>query len=71
LAKKLIAQETLEGKALEAVFQKASSRSARKGTVTIELAPVKPVAETEPEAKPGKASMAPRLVPKQAPAASD
>ncbi|MAG15309.1 MAG: cell division protein FtsH [Dehalococcoidales bacterium] len=71
LAKKLIAQETLEGKALEAVFQKASSRSARKGTVTIELAPVKPVAETEPEAKPGKASMVPRLVPKQAPAASD
>jgi len=71
LAEKLIVKETLEGEALEAVFQKTSRKPARKVTVTTAPAPVKPVAEARPVARPKKAPVVPSLVPKQTPAASD
>jgi len=72
LAEKLIAQETLEGKDLEALFNKVSSpKPARKPRVKPTPVPVEPAAEAEPAPKPKKAPAVPRLVPKQTPAASD
>jgi len=71
LAEKLIAQETLEGEELEAVFSKAAPKAARKALTTPAPVPVKPVAEVQPEAEPKKAPVVPRLVPKQTPAPSD
>jgi len=71
LAEKLIAQETLEGEELAAVFSKAAPKTAGKIATTPTQVPVKPVAETQPEAGPRKAPVVPRLVPKQTPAPSD
>ena len=71
LAEKLIAQETLEGEELEAVFSKAAPKAARKASTTPAPVPVRPVAEVQPEAEPKKAPVMPRLVPKQTPAPSD
>jgi len=71
LAEKLIAQETLEGEALEAVFSETTRKPTKKATPTPTPVPVEPIAETKPEAKPRKAPVVPRLVPKQTPAASD
>ena len=71
LAEKLIAQETLEGEDLEAVFSKAAPKAARKTATTPTPVPVRPVAEAQPEAEPKKAPVVPRLVPKQTPAPSD
>ncbi len=72
LAKKLIAQETLEGKELEKIFDglnlPVSKKKVRKTTTP---APVKPSAEIEKEPGLKKAPAVPRLVPKQTPAAPD
>ncbi|MFC2007724.1 ATP-dependent zinc metalloprotease FtsH [Chloroflexota bacterium] len=72
LAKKLIENETLEGRALESIFDKSLPvRKSKKVKATSIPAPVKPVAETKPEPKPEKAPAVPRLVPEQTPAPSD
>jgi cell division protease FtsH len=67
LAEKLIAQETLEGEDLEAVFSETHPKPAKKFTTTPTPVPVEPLAEAKPEAKPKKAPVVPHLVPKQAP----
>ncbi len=72
LAEKLIAQETLEGNALEQVFSDIGlPRPEPEVRPTRIPAPVKPVAEGEPEAKPKRVPGIPRFVPKQNPATSD
>jgi len=72
LTKKLIAQETLEGEELEAVFSEITPKPARKrAKVTPAPVPVEPLAEAKPEPRPQKAPAVPRLVPRQTPAASD
>ena len=72
LAKRLLAQETIEGKELDALLGGAIPRkSARKARVKPTPVPVEPVAEKEPAAKPRKAPAVPRLVPKQTPATPD
>lgn len=72
LAKKLIAQETLEGEELEKVFSELGlSKRVRKVKRTMTPAPVKPVGETEPAPKPVEVPARPRLVPKQTPATPD
>ena len=72
LAKKLIAQETLEGEELENIFNElALPKAKRKVKKTTIPAPVKPEAETEKAPKPPEAPVVPRLVPKQTPAAPD
>jgi len=72
LAKKLIAQETLEGDKLEAVFNESAPRkSTGKPRVKTTPVPVEPAAEAKPSGKSRKAAVVPRLVPKQTPAASD
>jgi cell division protease FtsH len=72
LAKRLIAQETLEGEELEKVFNElALPKRARKVGKTTTPAPVKPVGEVEPAPKPKEVPGVPRLVPKQAPTATD
>ena len=71
IAKKLIAQETLEGEELEKAFGKVTRKPARKPRVTATLVPIEPVAETKPEPKPRKAPAVPQLVPERNPAAPD
>ncbi|MDO8687475.1 MAG: hypothetical protein Q7K41_02680, partial [Dehalococcoidales bacterium] len=75
IAEKLIAQETLEGKDLEAVFTNTVPPAAPEVTATTTPIPVEPVAEVEaePQAKPKrqKAPAIPQLLPKQTPAPSD
>jgi len=72
LAKRLIAQETLEGGDLEKTFNElALPKRTRKVRKTTTPEPVKPVAEAEPVLKPKKAPAVPQLVPKQTPAAPD
>jgi len=72
LAKKLIAQETLEGKDLEKIFSEIAlpppTRKVRKTTIP---APIKPAGEAERVLKPKEAPAIPRLVPKQTPAVPD
>ncbi len=71
LAKRLIAEETIEGEELERVFSKATRRrTARKAREKPAPVPVGPVAETEP-AELEKSPPVPQLVPKQTPAPSD
>jgi len=72
LAERLIAQETLEGAELEAVFNGNAPRKAtRKPRVKATPVPVEPAAEAEPAGKSRKAAAVPRLVPKRTPTASD
>jgi cell division protease FtsH len=72
LAKRLLAQETIEGKELDALLGVAiPSKSARKAKVKPTPVPVEPVAEKEPATSPQKAPAVPRLVPKQTPATPD
>ncbi len=72
LAKRLLAQETIEGKELDALLSGAiPSKSARKARVKPIPVPVEPVAEKEPAAQPRKAPAVPRFVPKQTPATPD
>ncbi len=69
MARKLITQETLEGKDLEAIFsEKKPRRSRKKKPVTTTPVPIEPEAEKEKEVKPGKPSTVPRLIPGQTPA---
>ena len=70
LAERLIAQETIEGEALEALFSEAKPhKAARKVKKTSTPAPIEPVAEAEPAIKPKKTPV-PKLVPEQTPAPS-
>ncbi len=73
LAGKLIAQETLEGKELEAVFAETKVKPARKIRPKLIPVPIKPAAEAKPVSQLTlkKAPVVPRLVPKQTPAPSD
>ncbi len=72
LAEKLIAEETLEGPALDAVFENIGlDRPKEKVRRTDIPAPVKPVAEGETIAQPKKAPTIQQLMPKQNPAPSD
>ena len=72
LAAKLIAQETLEGKALDDTFEEMGLPAPEKEVKETKIpAPVKPVGEAEKAPKPKKAPGVPRLVPKQTPAAPD
>jgi len=74
IAEKLIAQETLEGGELEALFSESVSKPAKKRVkATTTPVPIEPIAEAEPERKPKlkKAPAVPRLLPEQTPAASD
>jgi hypothetical protein len=64
-------KETLEGEELEAVLSDKAPRPAKKVKPEPQPVPVEPVGEAEPAAKPQKAPMVPRLVPKQTPAAPD
>ena len=71
LAERLIVKETLEGEALEAIFSGTAPRKpARKVKKTTIPAPIEPVAEGEPVAKPKKAPV-PKFVPEQTPAPSE
>jgi len=71
LAERLIAQETIEGKELEALFSDTAPRKAtRKIKKTTTPAPIEPVAETEPIVEPKKAPI-PKLIPEQRPAPSE
>jgi cell division protease FtsH len=72
LTKTLIEQETLEGEALEKVFDSLSlPTTKKKPRRTKKPAPVKPEAEVVTTPTPKKAPGVPRLVPKQTPAGSD
>ncbi len=72
LAKRLLAQETIEGKELDALLGGTiPHKSARKARVKPIPVPVEPVAEKEPAAQPRKAPAVPRFVPKQTPATPD
>jgi len=71
LAERLIAQETIEGEALEALFSETKPhKAARRVKKTAIPAPIEPVAEAEPAIKPKKAPV-PKLVPEQTPAPSE
>ncbi len=71
LAEKLVAQETLEGEELEAVFSETAPRATKKVTTKPTPVPIEPVAEAEPQPKRKEAPAVPRLVPKHTPAPSD
>jgi len=68
LAERLIAEETLEGEELEAIFSETPARPSRKPKIEEKPVPVEPVAEAERETSPRKPPIVPRLVPKQSPA---
>jgi cell division protease FtsH len=68
LAERLIAQETVEGDEMEAIFNETPSRPARKPRVEEKPVPVEPAAEAGRETSPRKPPIVPRLVPKQTPA---
>ena len=68
LAAKLIAQETLEGPELEAIFSELGlNRGKIKVKSTTIPVPIKPVVEGERVQAPKKAPARPQLIPKQAP----
>ena len=73
IAEKLIAQETLEGEELEALFRETAPESKAEVTTTATPVPVEPVVEPKPASKriPKKAPAVPQLLPKQTPATSD
>jgi cell division protease FtsH len=70
IAEQLMAKETLEGEELEAILGETAARPSRKIRPEPRPVPVEPVGEIE-AAKPKKAPIVPRLVPKQSPAAPD
>lgn len=78
LAEKLIAQETLEGEEMEAIFNEGAPKAVTGATtesvpIPSVPIPVEPTSESQPvpELKPQKAPATPSLLPKQSPAASD
>jgi len=72
LAEKLIAQETLEGEEMEAIFNEGAPKAVTGATTESVPIPVEPTSESQPvpELKPQKAPATPSLLPKQSPAAS-
>jgi cell division protease FtsH len=73
IAEKLIAQETLEGQELEALFKGTTPESTAEVTPTTTPVPVEPIVEPKPVSKrvPKRAPAIPQLLPKQTPATSD
>ena len=71
ITEQLMAKETLEGEALEAVLGETAPKPSKKDKVELKPVPVEPVGEAERAPKPDKPHMVPRLVPKQSPAAPD
>ena len=73
IAEKLIAQETLEGEELEALFKGTAPESTAEVTTTTTPVPVEPIVEPKPVSKrvPKRAPAIPQLLPKQTPATSD
>jgi len=69
IAEKLIAQETLEGEGLEALFTETAPEPTPEPKTTPAPVPVEPTPETTPVSK--KTKRSPRLMPKQAPATPD
>ncbi|GAF80912.1 unnamed protein product, partial [marine sediment metagenome] len=69
IAERLITQETLEGKELEALFNEAVTSPSPEATVAPAPTPAKATTKTKSRAK--KAPLIPQPLPKQAPAASD
>ncbi len=71
IAEQLMAKETIEGEELEAILSETAPKPSKKVKPEPRPVPVEPVGEAERAAKPEKAPMVPRLVPKQTPAAPD
>ncbi|MBA7716995.1 ATP-dependent zinc metalloprotease FtsH [subsurface metagenome] len=72
IAQKLIAEETLEGKDLDAVFGERVESTQKAAPLTVAPAPVEIKAEeAKPRRRAKKAPIIPSPLPKQAPAASD
>ena len=71
IAERLIARETLEGEELRNLLSEKAPKPAKKAKSEPKLVPVEPVSEAEPVARPQKAPIVPRLVPKQTLAAPD
>jgi len=71
IAERLIARETLEGEELENLLSETAPKPTKKAKLEPKLVPVEPVSEAEPVARPQKAPIVPRLVPKQTLAAPD
>lgn len=71
IAQKLLAEETLEGEKLDALFNKVTHKPARKVKTSPAPVPVEPVAESKPVPETKKVPVIPQLVPKQTPATSD
>jgi cell division protease FtsH len=72
LAKQLIEKETLEGDALETVFNALSIPGPKRHVKKTDIpAPIQPVPESEPVPQLKKAPGVPQFVPKQTPAPSD
>jgi cell division protease FtsH len=72
LAEKLIAEETLEGPALDQVFSSIGLETPKEIVKKTEIpVPIKPIAEGESITQPKKVPGVPQLLPKQNPAPSD
>ena len=71
IAEKLITQETLEGEALEALFNETAPKPAPEATVTPAPETVKAANKTKTKRRAKKAQAMPQLLPKQAPATPD
>ena len=71
IAEKLIAQETLEGEALEALFNETAPKPAPEATVTPAPETVKAANKAKTKRRAKKAQAMPQLLPKQAPATPD
>ena len=69
IAEKLIAQETIEGEGLDALFNETTPEPTPETTATPTPETVKATTKTKPRAK--KAPSLPQLLPKQAPASPD
>jgi len=71
IAQKLIAEETLEGEGLEALFGEPVAAPPPEATATPAPRPVEATTKTKPVSKLKKAPAMPRPLPEQAPATSD
>ncbi|MFC2016387.1 ATP-dependent zinc metalloprotease FtsH [Chloroflexota bacterium] len=71
IAQRLISEETLEGEALEALFDESRDSPVPEATATLTPTPAKVTTETKPVPKPKKAPAILQPLPKQAPATPD
>ena len=71
LAERLVAQETIEGEELDALFGESAKSPRPETAATPAAIPAEATIETKPAPKSRKAPAMPRPFPKQAPAASD